>query len=234
MAPASVVWWWGTGVRITVKGDDTSIAVTRPVPEQRRFGARPIEGGRRPGLAADERSVLDALVAAIATGDEDGFAELYDRTCARVYGVVVRVLRDAGYAEEVTQEVYLQAWNTAGEFDASRGSVLAWLLTLAHRRAVDRVRSEQAATDRSNRYETRNVAAAFDVVAEEVARRGDRRAVIDCLRSLTEVQREAVAMAYYDGRSYPEVASHLGVALPTVKSRIRDGLIRLRRCLEVS
>jgi RNA polymerase sigma-70 factor (ECF subfamily) len=195
-------------------------------------------GATRAATARADRSresdLLTALLPGIAGGDRAAFADLYDRTSARVYGLVLRVVRDPGYAEEVTQEVYLQVWRGARDFDPNRGTVLAWLLTLAHRRAVDRVRAEQAATDRNDRYESRNLAAAFDTVAEEVSRRDERRSVRNCLDTLTETQRESVALAYYEGRTYPEVAARLGVALPTVKSRIRDGLIRLRRCLEVS
>jgi RNA polymerase sigma-70 factor (ECF subfamily) len=208
------------------------VGVTSPGPEP--GDARPVEAGRIGAATAQAGSVLESLPARIAGGDKAAFAELYDHTSARVHGLVVRVVRDVGYAEEITQEVYLQVWRSAANFDAARGSVLSWLMTLAHRRAVDRVRSEQAAIDRNSRYERGNVMAAFDIVAEEVDRRADQRAVLDCLGSLTEVQREAVALAYYTGRSYPEVATELGVALPTVKSRIRDGLIRLRRCLGVS
>ncbi|WP_084436139.1 ECF RNA polymerase sigma factor SigK [Aldersonia kunmingensis] len=194
----------------------------------------PVPAGQVRAATAQLGPELELLPARIATGDKAAFAELYDQTSTRVHGLVVRVVRDVGYAEEVTQEVYLQAWRGAAKYDAERGSVLSWLMTLAHRRAVDRVRSEQAAIDRNSRYGRSNVVAAFDTVAEEVDRRSDQRAVLNCLGSLTEVQREAVALAYYGGRSYPEVATQLGVALPTVKSRIRDGLTRLRRCLGVS
>jgi RNA polymerase sigma-70 factor (ECF subfamily) len=199
-----------------------------------RSGAAQVASGQVASGQVASGQVLEVLPARIAGGDRAAFADLYDLTCARVHGLVLRVVRDAGYAEEVTQEVYLQVWRNAANYDAARGSVLSWLMTLAHRRAVDRVRSEQAATERANRYGRSNVVAAFDTVAEEVHRRDEHRAVLDCLSSLTTVQREAVAMAYYGGRSYPEVADQLGVALPTVKSRIRDGLIRLRSCLGVT
>ncbi|MFC7447739.1 sigma-70 family RNA polymerase sigma factor [Rhodococcus daqingensis] len=180
-----------------------------------------------------EAAELAALLARAADGDTGSFAELYDRTCARVYGMVLRVLRDPGFAEETTQEVYLQLWRTADAFDATRGSAVSWLMTLAHRRAVDRVRSEQSHSNREVVYESRNRGSEFDQVAEEVSGRLDRQAVIDCLGSLTPVQRESVSLAYYGGRTYREVATQLGVALPTIKTRIRDGLVRLRGCLGV-
>ena len=183
------------------------------------------------GARTTESAELYETMARVANGDADAFAELYDRTSARVHGMVLRVLRDPGYAEETTQEVFLQAWRTASNFDPARGSVLSWLMTLAHRRAVDRVRSEQAGTDREALYETTNIAGPFDHVTEEVTRRLEHQSVLACLDSLTDTQRESVAMAYYDGRTYREVASQLGVALSTVKTRIRDGLTRLRGCL---
>jgi RNA polymerase sigma-70 factor (ECF subfamily) len=180
--------------------------------------------------ATDNAELRDAMVR-VARSDAEAFAELYDRTSARVHGLVLRVLRDPGYAEETTQEVFLQAWNTASNFDPSRGSVMSWLMTLAHRRAVDRVRSEQAGTDRQALYESTSVSGPFDHVTEEVTRRLEHQSVLACLDTLTATQRESVAMAYYDGRTYREVAAHLGVALSTVKTRIRDGLTRLRGCL---
>ena len=95
---------------------------------------------------------LDALLRRVAHHDSEAFAALYDATRSRVYGMVSRVLRDRGYSEETTQDVYLQVWRTAESYDPASGSALAWLLTLAHRRAVDRVRSEQAASRRDSRY----------------------------------------------------------------------------------
>ena len=180
-----------------------------------------------------EAQELADLLTRSAASDQAAFADLYDRTSSRVYGMVVRVLRDPGYAEETTQEVYLQVWRNAGTFDQHKGSALSWLMTLAHRRAVDRVRSEQSSTDRSQVYESRNHVAEFDQVSEDVWRRFERQAVLDCMDSLTDNQRESVALAYYGGRTYREVAEDLAVAVPTIKSRIRDGLARLKGCLGV-
>lgn len=180
-----------------------------------------------------ESRELAVILANIASGDRNAFAEFYDRTSSRVYGMVLRVLRDPGFSEEAVQEVYLQAWKSADTFDPARGSALSWLLTLAHRRAVDRVRSEQSGSDRQALYDTTNATPEFDVVSEEVTRRDEYRAVVDCLDTLTDTQRESVTLAYYGGRTYREVAEDLGVAIPTIKSRIRDGLLRLRGCLGV-
>lgn len=195
--------------------------------------ACPADNGRLAGARDDEAARLGSLLRRIASADAPAFAEFYDLTGARVYGLVLRLLRDPGYAEETTQEVYLQVWKSASTFDPGRGSPLSWLMTLAHRRAVDRVRSEQSHTDRELVYESTNRTDEFDEVTEEVTRRAERRAVLECLQRLTEIQRQSVTLAYYGGRTYREVATELGVAVPTVKTRIRDGLSRLRGCLGV-
>lgn len=175
----------------------------------------------------------DSLLRATAKGDEAAFARLYDLVAGRVYGLIRRVLRDAAQAEEVTQEVMVEVWRTAGRFDPARGTATAWVFTIAHRRAVDRVRSEQAGSDRVRRLVPEREAQ-HDVVVEEATARLERQQVRRCLKTLTELQREAITLAYYGGYTYSEVAQLLEAALPTVKTRMRDGLIRLRDCLGVS
>ncbi|WP_153394474.1 ECF RNA polymerase sigma factor SigK [Ornithinicoccus halotolerans] len=175
---------------------------------------------------------LAVLVRAVAEGDQDAFARFYDLTTPRVFGLVVRVLRDRAQAEEVTQEVYLQVWRLADSYDADRGSALAWLLTLAHRRAVDRVRSAQAQSDREAAYESRQTQPAFDSTSEIVQGRLEAGLLQMAVHELSPVQRAAIELAYYQGLTYREVAERLDVPLGTVKTRIRDGLIRLRRELE--
>jgi RNA polymerase sigma-70 factor, ECF subfamily len=182
-------------------------------------------GSRR---AADE---LGVLLARVALGDEQAYAAVYDRTAGPVLGVVRAVVRDPAQSEEVVQEVFLDVWRSASRFDAQLGSASAWVMTLAHRRAVDRVRSEQKAADRERRVPSS--ATAYDEVAEAVETRLDRERVRRCLASLTELQRESVTLAYYGGYTYREVAELLDVAIGTVKTRMRDGLIRLRDCLGV-
>ena len=179
-------------------------------------------------------SDLDALLRRVARGDRDAFAAVYDLTKARVYGLVVRVLRDSGYSEETTQEVYLEVWRTASEYDSAKGSALAWLLTMAHRRAIDRGRSEQAGSRRESRYGAANVDPATDVVADSAIAGDERRRVTQCLDSLTDVQRQCIELAYYDGLTYVEVSRRLAANLSTIKSRMRDALRGLRNCLEVS
>jgi RNA polymerase sigma-70 factor, ECF subfamily len=134
----------------------------------------------------------------------------------------------------VTQEVLIEVWRTAARFQPSRGSAMTWILTLAHRRAVDRVRSAQAATDRERRAALLEQTPAYDEVTEQVEARLEREQVRRCLRGLTELQRQSVTLAYYRGLAYREVAELLAVPLGTVKTRLRDGLIRLRDCLGVS
>lgn len=177
---------------------------------------------------------LDDLLRRVAQRDVDAFAAFYDHTRARVFGMVTRVLRDPGYSEETTQDVYLQVWRNAGNYDPAAGSPLAWLLTLAHRRAVDRVRSEQAATVRESRWGAATVEPPVDHVADAAIGFDERRRVTDCLDSLTDVQREAIQLAYYDGLTYAQVSERLSANLATIKSRMRDALRGLRRCLGVA
>jgi RNA polymerase sigma-70 factor (ECF subfamily) len=147
--------------------------------------------------------------------------------------MVLHVLRDAAQSEEVAQDVLVEAWRTASRFDTDRGSVRAWLLTMARRRAIDRVRSAQAAGDREARLAA-VATPAFDEVSELVEHRLEREQVRRCLDGLTGLQRESIELAFYGGRTHREVSDALGVPLGTVKTRLRDGLIRLRDCLGVS
>ncbi|WP_447924445.1 ECF RNA polymerase sigma factor SigK [Georgenia muralis] len=185
-----------------------------------------------PGSARAERAErVDDLLTAVARGDQVAFAALYDETAPMVHGTALRVLHDPDQAAEVTQEVLLEVWRTAGRFDPERGSALAWVATMAHRRAVDRVRAVQAQRDRDHRASARDYDRPFDEVAETVVQRAERDRVLNCLGSLSDLQRDAVTRAYYGGRTYREVAEDVAASLPTVKSRIRDGLLRLRTCL---
>lgn len=174
---------------------------------------------------------LDALLRRVARRDVDAFAELYDHTRSRVFGLVIRVLRDPGYSEETTQDIYLQVWRTADSYDPAAGSPMAWLMTLAHRRAVDRVRAEQAASQRESRYGTSSVELPADQVADSVITQDEQRRVAECLSTLTDAQRECIHLAYYDGLTYSQVSQRLAANLATIKSRMRDALRGLRDCL---
>ncbi|MFC7879463.1 ECF RNA polymerase sigma factor SigK [Isoptericola sp. NPDC057391] len=181
------------------------------------------------------RGPVDAALVACADGDPERFGAVYDALAPVAYGTSLGVLRDPDHAAEVTQEVMVEVWQTAARFDPARASARTWVATLARRRAVDRVRAEQSRRDRDQRdLEISTAGPARDVVSEDVERRLEGAAVRRCLDSLTSTQREAVVEAYYGGRTYREVAERLGAALPTVKSRIRDGLGRLRDCLGVA
>jgi len=175
---------------------------------------------------------LDTLLTHVAKGDQAAFEALYDRLAASVYGLIRKVLRNPSQAEEVTQEVLLEVWRSASRFDPARGGAATWVLTIAHRRAIDRVRAEEAATAREQR--SAQAPAAVDEVAETVEASMDAERLRRCLAGLTELQRESITLAYYGGYSYAQVAALLDTALGTIKTRIRDGLTRLRACLGVS
>lgn len=182
----------------------------------------------------EARVDLADLLIRTAGHDRQAFADLYDATSSRVFGLILRVLRDRGYAEETLQEAYLQVWQKAGGFDPTAGSALSWLLTIAHRRAVDRVRSEESAGKRANDYSVSNIDMPSDTVADSVVAAEERSDVVLCLGSLTSTQRESIELSYYGGLTYRQVAERLEAALPTIKSRIRDGLRRLKDCLEAN
>ncbi|CEA09771.1 ECF RNA polymerase sigma factor SigK [Arthrobacter saudimassiliensis] len=187
-----------------------------------------------PAVATHEpgaRDGLEDLVRRSGQGDEAAFAALYDATSATVYGLAVRVTRSPELAAEVVQETYLMAWQQSARFDASRGSVPAWLCTLAHRRAVDRIRQTAREREREQTYEQRRAETPTDQTWQEVEQTMDTHEVRAGLGHLTPLQREAVALAYYQGFTHQEVARRLDVPLGTAKARIRDGLTRLRSAL---
>lgn len=184
-----------------------------------------------PSLGDEERA--QQLLARSRLGDETAFAELYDLFAARVYGLVLRVVRDPAQAEEVAQEAFVAVWQQSARYDAARGSATSWILTMAHRRAVDRVRSSEASRRRDDSYTQDDVIEA-DVTSETVERSLERQRVVRALDSLTDVQRSAIELAYFGGYTHREVAVMLDLPLGTAKTRIRDGLIRLRDVLGVA
>jgi RNA polymerase sigma-70 factor (ECF subfamily) len=176
----------------------------------------------------------DRLLQLVARGDEAAFERLYDLLIGPVFGLVRRVVRDPAQSEEVVQEVMVELWRTAARYSPDKGSAMTWAMTLAHRRAVDRVRSAQSAIDREDRVMRGEASRPFDEVAEQVTMRLEHEQVRRCLSTLTEVQRESIMLAYYGGRTYREVGELLNTPLGTIKTRLRDGLIRLRDCLGVT
>ena len=191
-----------------------------------------MEAREAPGSAERAEKDLDTLLKLVARGDQGAFEALYERLARPAYGLVRKVLRDPAQSEEVVQEVLLEVWRTAARFDPARGGAATWVLTIAHRRAVDRVRSETAAAERERRAQ--RDAATLDAGTDSFEASLDAVALRRCLEGLSDVQRQSITLAYYGGYTYPEVAKLLEVALGTIKSRIRDGLNRLRDCLGVS
>ena len=175
----------------------------------------------------------DELLVLVARGDRDAFAAFHDQVVDRVFGIVRSVLRDPAMSEEVTQEIMLELWRTAPRYERSLGPASTWACTIAHRRAVDKVRAEEASRRRDTRHARENPVGPAVDVASVVERRFEQRRVRAALAELTDSQRESIELAYFGGHSHSEVAALLGLPLGTVKTRIRDGLIRLRDRLDV-
>lgn len=183
----------------------------------------------------DEAPVsFDDLLTRTAAGDQGAFSVLYDHVASRVLGLVRRVLVDPSQSEEVTQEVFLEVWQSAARFDPNKGRALTWIMTMAHRRAIDRVRAAQASRDRDMAVGIRDMPTAFDEVSETVEVRVEHERVEVAMAALSDAQREAVTLAYYGGLSQSEVAAELGIPLGTAKTRLRDAMIRLRNELGVT
>ncbi len=176
----------------------------------------------------------NALLLRVAQGDQRAFSELYDVIASRMLGLVRHVLKDHAQSEEVVQEVLLEIWQTAPRFDPNKGKAVTWMLTMAHRRAIDRVRSAQSSRDRDTKVGIRDLDREFDSVAESVEIRIEHDRVEKALSRLSELQRQAVELAYYGGYSHSEVSEMLGVPMGTVKTRLRDGMMRLRAELGVA
>lgn len=194
---------------------------------------RPVPSGAPSHEGAPAAADLADLLKRSARGDQQAFAALYDATSSRAHGLAVRVVRDPAQADEVTQEAYLEIWRTASRFDPARGSAVSWLLTIVHRKAVDRVRSAEASRRRESTYHHENQPVAHDATAEAAQASLEARRVRTALQSLTAVQREALELAYFGGYTHTEVASMLDLPVGTAKTRIRDGLIRLRDTMGV-
>ncbi len=191
--------------------------------------------GSDPGLRlvpSGDPNNVNLLVNKVARGDSQAFETLYDEMGASVFGVARRVVRDPNRAEDVAQEVFLEVWRKAPSFDDARGSARTWIMTIAHRRAVDAVRRNESQKKYDGRAQLDEVH--HDEPVERVIKDEEHSAVRNCLETLTELQMESVRLAYFNGYTYAEVATLLEKPLPTIKTRMRDGLIRLRDCLETA
>lgn len=186
-----------------------------------------------PGLrlvSADGPADIDVLISRVARGDAGAFESLYDELASAVFGLARRVVRDPARAEDVTQEVFLEIWRKASRYDRALGTPRTWVLTIAHRRAVDAVRRSESQKRQDSHGAPDEVV--HDQPGDAVIREEEHGAVRGCLETLTELQLESVRLAYFNGYTYNEVATLLDKPLPTIKTRMRDGLIRLRDCLE--
>jgi RNA polymerase sigma-70 factor (ECF subfamily) len=187
-----------------------------------------IDGVDVPEEGAEVVDHAGELLLRVADGDQAAFARLYDMLSPRAFGLILRVLVDRSQSEEVLQEVFLEIWQSASRFAPNKGQGRSWVLTIAHRRAVDRVRSAQASTDRDVKAGFRDIGVAHDGVAEEVELRIEGQRVSQALATLPDPQREAITLAYFGGYSQSEIAALVGAPLGTIKTRMRDGLSRLR------
>jgi RNA polymerase sigma-70 factor (ECF subfamily) len=203
-----------------VDGDIVTVAYA---PSLRLHGSNSIAVVTMPSRTLDDSLEL------VSVGDRAAFSDLYDEVAPMVYGLALRITKAPAFAEEVSQEVFVQIWQQAGRFDRSKGSAKSWIATLAHRRAVDAVRRNQSAMDR-------DAASPVDSPAPDVAEQAviadEHDRVKTALRGLSDIQREAITLAYYGGFTYREVAERLDSPVGTVKTRIRDGLHQLRSQLE--
>lgn len=179
----------------------------------------------------EQADLLAGLLLRTAAGDHAAFSEFYRRTSRQVTGLVRRVVLDHGLGDEVVQEVFIVVWQDAAKYRSAIGSPTAWLMTIAHRRAVDKVRSHQSSRNRDDRWAS-TTSLTYDAVHQTVSDRMDSRTLIAALACLSALQRESIVLAYFGCLTYREIAERLSVPLPTIKSRIRDGLQRLRTQLE--
>lgn len=176
----------------------------------------------------------EELISRIAQGDESAFEALYDDISSKVFGLIRRVLRDASQSEEVLQEVFVEVWQQAARYDADRGRATSWIMVMAHRRAVDRVRASQSSKERDLREGIKEFQDSYDDVQDTVEAHMEGERVQLALKTLSEAQRKAIELAYFGGYTHQEVAGLLEVPVGTVKTRIRDGMIKLRDQLGVA
>ena len=191
------------------------------------------DGAPEGAPSGDSRARLAELLKRASRGDEAAFAEFYDATSSRAYGLALRVVRNPAHAEEITQEAFIDAWRSSSRYDPKLGSAVGWFLTIVHRKAVDRVRSVESATNRDEVWHRETLPVDHDQTSEQAQASLEAARVRSAVATLTDVQREAVELTYFGGYTHTEVAALLDVPLGTAKTRIRDGLIRLRDLMGV-
>jgi RNA polymerase sigma-70 factor (ECF subfamily) len=175
----------------------------------------------------DAELTAEQLLTAVGRGDRSSFSLLYDRMAPRVFGLVRKLIIDSAQAEEVTQEIFLEVWQNAARFDELKGGAVGWIMTMTHRRTVDRIRASQAAHDRDLRIGVRDFQDTADI-ADAIETIVESERVKAAMARLTSLQRQAITLAYFGGLSHTEISAHLQVPVGTIKTRLRDGLIRLR------
>lgn len=190
---------------------------------------------RQTGLRGRTASPSDdadrAVLALVTDGQLDALQELYDRYRTMAYSIALRITTDPALAEDVVQDAFLGVWRNASRYVEGRGSVKTWLLSIVHHRAVDAVRRRRPTTALPEREATPPPALTLPDIWNEVAAGLDRDAIAGAMATLTEVQREAIELAYWGGLTQQEIAARTGAPLGTVKSRVRLGLLALRRAL---
>ncbi len=179
-------------------------------------------------------TTAEDLLIHVAQGQAEAFAQLYDQLAPRVYGLVRRLLRDEAQSEEVTQEIFVEAWQHAARFDPHRSSAATWLLTIAHRRTVDRIRASQASRERDLKIGMQNFQDSYEGLEEHIVLLDESHRMIKALAELSEAQRDAINLAYFNGLTHVEIADHLKLPVGTVKTRIRDGMKKLRDLMGVA
>lgn len=177
--------------------------------------------------ASSNASTSDlALITAIRSGDQSAMAALYDRFSSIVYAVALRVLQDTGAAEDVLQDIFMQLWRNPGAFDSSRGNMAAWLAVIARHRAIDALRRRRPESD---------IADVIVSVEPDLAQEADRSRAMEKVRGalaqMPQQQRSALEMAYFEGLTHVEISAKTGEPLGTIKTRIRTGLLSLRKVL---
>jgi len=188
-----------------------------------------------PARAVDRSALLAMLLSRVALGDQRSFEELYRQTASHLYGVALRIVRDRSIAEEILQEAYVNVWHHAGTYNASRSQPLTWLMSIVRNRALDDIRRREVPTASLTRDDDDGDAdfpADGPTAVEMLVAAADARQVRDCVDTLDAATRQAVALAFFHGLSHGELAAHLREPLGTVKSWIRRGLDKLRRCLD--